>query len=180
MNKLFTIAGTSTLDGVNTFRFATGKLNVRTAKLKRHGHTDVDLVELPRAMTKQEAVEFLIQQGREAVVPTNRKSKPVELTEEQKAAAKLAAKRAADAERKRAKRAAEKAARLAAQDANYLAGLTGGEQVPVPEVSEDDEAKVVEVDAAVDAGVNELLAAVAGDDAEGGVDHEREVAARKE
>lgn len=179
MNKLFTIAGTSTLDGVNTFRFATGKLNVRTAKLKRHGHVDVDLVELPQAMNKQDAVEFLIQQGREAVVPTNRKSKPVELTEEQKAAAKLAAKRAADAERKRAKRAAEKAARVAAQDANFLAGLTGGEQVQVPEVSEDEEAEVASADPAVDAGVNELLAALSIDDAEGGVDHEREAAAQK-
>ena len=35
MSKLFTIAGTSTLNGKNTFRFATGKLSVRVAKLKR-------------------------------------------------------------------------------------------------------------------------------------------------
>ncbi len=173
MDKLFTIAGTSTLDGVNTFRFATGKLNVRTAKLKRHGHTDVSLMELPRAMTKKEAVAFLIEQGREAVVPTNRKEKPVELTEEQKAAAKLAAKRAADAQRKRDKRAAEKAARQAALDQNFIAELTGGEQVEVPEVTPDEPEQAVAAEVA--AGVDELLAAV-DEDGEFGVDKEREIA----
>lgn len=162
MDKLFTIAGTSTLNGVNTYRFATGKLNVRTAKLKRHGHTDVDLMLLPQGMTKQDAIAFLVSQGRAAVLPTNRKDKPVELTPEQKAEAAKAAKRAADAERKRAKRAAEKAARIAAQDANFLAGVTGEAMVEVPEVSEDEdevEAGIQDVDASIIEGVEALLAA---------------------
>jgi hypothetical protein len=153
MTKLFTIAGTSTLNGANTFRFATGKLNVRTAKLKRHGHMDVSLQELPEPMTKEAAVAFLTAQGvSDAVVPAARgKSKALEemLTPEQVAEAKVAAKRAADAARKREKRANEKAARLAALDANFIAALTGDEQVEVPTVSDE------EPD--TDAGAAELL-----------------------
>jgi len=132
MDKLFTLAGTSTLNGVNTYRFATGKPNVRTAKLKRHGHTDVDLIELPTPMTKTDAVAHLVTLGRIAVLPTNRKEKPIELTDEQTAAANEAAKKAAANEKRRAARAAAKAEVLAAQDANFVAELTGEAQVPVP------------------------------------------------
>lgn len=174
MDKLFTIAGTSTLNGVNTFRFATGKVNVRTAKLKRHGHTDVDLVELPNAMNKTDAVAWLVSQGRDAVIPTNRKDKPVELSDEQKAAAAEAARKAEFVRRMAEARAAKKAAAVAAQDANFLAAMTGDEQVPVPDV--DDEPTAAEATPSPEAeGVEALLAAL-DEDAEFGVDAERALA----
>lgn len=171
MSKLFTIAGTSTLNGVNTFRFATGKVNVRTAKLKRHGHTDVDLIQLPSAMGKEDAVAFLVSQGRDAVIPNNGRSKPAELSDEQKATAAEAARKAEFVRRMAEARAAKKAARVAALDANYLADLTGGERVEVPE----DEPVQAVTDTAAVAAADELLAALEGN-TEFGVDAERELA----
>jgi hypothetical protein len=178
MDKLFTIAGTSTLNGVNTYRFATGKVNVRAAKLRRHGHTDVDLVQLPNEMSKTDAVAYLVTLGRDAVLPTNRKDKPIELTPEQKEEAAKAAEKAAFVRRMAEARAAKKAAQVAAQDANFLADITGGERVEVPA---DDETTGEEVTAGADtvqveAGVNELLEAVGVGADEFGVDKEREIA----
>ena len=57
MSKLFTVAGTSVLDGVKTFRFANDMSRVKV--LERVGHTDVNLIELPKAMDKEAAVAFL-------------------------------------------------------------------------------------------------------------------------
>ena len=179
MDKLFTIAGTSTLNGANTYRFATGKANVRAAKLKRHGHTDVDLVQLPNEMTKTDAIAYLVTLGRDAVLPTNRKDKPIELTPEQKDVAAKAAERAAFVKRMADARAAKKAAQVAAKDANFMAELTGGEPVEVPEDDEvsGEEAETTEAEAAdVDAGVNELLEAVGVNADEYGVDAESEIA----
>lgn len=165
MDKLFTLAGTSTLNGVNTYRFATGKPNVRTAKLKRHGHTDVDLIELPTPMTKTDAVAHLVTLGRIAVLPTNRKEKPIELTDEQAQIAAAAAKKAEANEKRRAARAKAKAETIAAQDANFVAELTGGEQIPVPAgdpdaVDETVDETVAEVATEGDGGADELFAAV--------------------
>lgn len=177
MDKLFTIAGTSTLDGTNTYRFATGKINVRTAKLKRHGHTDVDLIELPNPMNKTDAIAYLVTQGRSAVLPTNRKDKPVELTDEQKAAAAEAARKAEFVRKMAEARAAKKAAQVAAKDANFLADITGGERVEVP--ADDEvvaEVPAVEGTVAVEAGVSELLEAVGVAADEYGVDAERAIA----
>lgn len=56
-DKLFTVAGTSTLNGVTKYRFANSLQ--REAVLRKGGHTDIKLVELPRAMNKQDAVTFL-------------------------------------------------------------------------------------------------------------------------
>jgi hypothetical protein len=165
MSKLFTIAGTSTLNGTNTFRFATGKVNVRVAKLKRHGHTDVDLIQLPGSMSKEDAVAFLVNQGRDAVIPTNRKTGPVELSDEQKAAAAEAARKAEFTRRMAEARAAKRAARVAAQDENYLAALTGGEQVEVPDADTTPAVVTAEDEAAAVAAADELLA-VLGADAE--------------
>lgn len=113
MEKLFEIAGTSKLNGVLTFRFATGKVNVRVTKLKHHEHTDIDLVQLPQPMTKEAAVKHLISLGKglNAVLPNGRKQEKVELTPEQIAAAKKEAKRLADNERKRNARLAAKQAK---------------------------------------------------------------------
>lgn len=63
MNKLFTIAGTSVLNNVNTFRFATGEVAKRLWVLTHNGHTDIALHELPHAMTKEDAIVFLQSNG---------------------------------------------------------------------------------------------------------------------
>ena len=53
-DKLFTVVGTSKLDGETKVRFANDTM--RTKVLQKHGHTDIVLVELPEAMTKLDAV----------------------------------------------------------------------------------------------------------------------------
>ena len=53
-DKLFTVVGTSKLDGETKVRFATDIM--RTKVLQKHGHTDIVLVELDTAMTKLDAV----------------------------------------------------------------------------------------------------------------------------
>jgi len=58
MEKTFTVAGTSNLDGVVKFRFA-NDLAARVKVLTRNGHTDINLIELPEAMTKDAAIAFL-------------------------------------------------------------------------------------------------------------------------
>ena len=66
MDKTFLIAGTSTFNNVNTFRFANGKPNLRANMLRFNGHTDIELVELPKPMTKLQAIAYLTQKGTEA------------------------------------------------------------------------------------------------------------------
>lgn len=56
-DKLFTVAGTSKLDGEYKVRFANDVLRIKV--LAKHGHEDITLVELPEAMTKLEAVKFI-------------------------------------------------------------------------------------------------------------------------
>jgi hypothetical protein len=58
MDKLFTVAGTSNLNGVVKFRFA-NDLKGRIKVLAKNGHTDIQLIELPEAMTKERAIAFL-------------------------------------------------------------------------------------------------------------------------
>jgi hypothetical protein len=57
--KLFTIAGYSNLNGRVKLRVATGTVARRTAVLKSSGHTDINLVELPTPMTRQDATAFV-------------------------------------------------------------------------------------------------------------------------
>ena len=57
-DKLFTVAGTATHKGVTKVRFA-NDLVARIKILSKAGATDVNLVELPRAMTKLEALQHL-------------------------------------------------------------------------------------------------------------------------
>jgi len=174
-DKLYTIAGTSTVNGVNTLRVATGKIKVREGVLRRAGHTEIQLQELPRAMTRQEAAAWIAAQGIEAVVPVKGGGRVLELTPEQKAAAEAAAQKAAFVQRMAEARAAKKKARQEAMDHNFMAELTGGNKVPVPVLDEDepvpDDDTALSQDATVS--VAELLGAVI---PEGGVDHEREVA----
>lgn len=76
MERTFTIAGTSTLHGVNTLRFCNGTIANRTYILKRNGHTDIKFVALAKAMTKVDATKWLLANGhnaaKQAVMPTQR------------------------------------------------------------------------------------------------------------
>jgi hypothetical protein len=56
-DKLFTVAGVSTLNGETKARFANDVLRVKV--LRKNGHTDIKLVELPSEMTKLAAAEFI-------------------------------------------------------------------------------------------------------------------------
>jgi len=61
MEKLFTVAGTATNpDGTTKARFA-NDLVARIKILNKAGCTGINLVELPKAMTKLEALQYLQQ-----------------------------------------------------------------------------------------------------------------------
>jgi len=62
--KMFTVAGHSTLDGVRKTRFATTMDRVKV--LMRNGHTDIELQELPHAMTKDEIRAFFGEEAKPA------------------------------------------------------------------------------------------------------------------
>ena len=62
-DKLFTVAGTATNpNGTTKARFA-NDLVARIKILNKAGCTDINLVELPTAMTKLEALQYLTEQG---------------------------------------------------------------------------------------------------------------------
>ena len=62
-DKLFTVAGTATnSDGTTKARFA-NDLVARIKILNKAGCTNINLMELPSAMTKLEALQFLTEQG---------------------------------------------------------------------------------------------------------------------
>jgi len=54
----FTHAGVSTLNGVTKVRFANDAL--RTKVLIKNGHTGIDIIELKHAMSKEDAVAYLL------------------------------------------------------------------------------------------------------------------------
>jgi len=59
MSQLFTVAGTSTLpEGGTKVRYANDMTRVKV--LVKGGHTNIDLIELPKAMTKEDIVAYLI------------------------------------------------------------------------------------------------------------------------
>jgi hypothetical protein len=60
--NLFTVAGTSNRQSEVKVRFANDLVS-RIKALHRAGHTDVNLVELPKPMTKLEALQYLQTQG---------------------------------------------------------------------------------------------------------------------
>jgi hypothetical protein len=63
VEKLFTVAGTATnADGTVKARFA-NDLVARIKILNKAGCTDINLQELPHAMTKLQALQFLQEQG---------------------------------------------------------------------------------------------------------------------
>lgn len=104
-DRTFTLGGTCTFNGVRQFRLANGKMNLRRNLLKHWGATDIKLVELPREMSKTDAVAWLIGQGFSGILPTRAKDKTAK-TAALVAAEKLANKRARDAARKRERRQA--------------------------------------------------------------------------
>lgn len=59
MSKSFTHAGVSRLNGEMKVRFANDAL--RTKVLVKNGHTDIDIVELKHAMSKEDAVKYLLE-----------------------------------------------------------------------------------------------------------------------
>lgn len=58
--RTFTCAGTSVFYGQLTLRFCNGTVARRKAVLEYHGHEDVRLQELPKAMTKEDATKYMI------------------------------------------------------------------------------------------------------------------------
>ena len=56
-DKTYTVSGTSKLNGAYKVRFANDIM--RTKTLTKSGHTDIVLVELPKAMLKRDAVEYI-------------------------------------------------------------------------------------------------------------------------
>ena len=63
MSKTFTVAGTSNLKGVVKFRVANGSAKARTAVLTRSGHTNINLIDLPKPMTKEAAQAYINANG---------------------------------------------------------------------------------------------------------------------
>ena len=59
MSKSFTHAGVSKQDGQFKVRFANDAM--RTKVLIKNGHTDIDIIELKHAMTKEDAVAYLME-----------------------------------------------------------------------------------------------------------------------
>lgn len=58
----FTVAGVSTQNGVTKVRFANDLVS-RTKLLAKGGHSPLELIELPKAMTKEEACQHLLDVG---------------------------------------------------------------------------------------------------------------------
>lgn len=69
MARTYTVAGTSNFKGQITYRFASGKAKAREAVLVRNEHTDVNMIDLPTAMTKEDAIAHLNGIGITAVLP---------------------------------------------------------------------------------------------------------------
>ena len=58
----FTVAGVSTQHGITKVRFANDIVS-RTKILAKGGHSPLELVELPKAMSKADACQYLLDQG---------------------------------------------------------------------------------------------------------------------
>ena len=58
----FTVAGVSTQNGITKVRFANDIVSC-TKLLSKGGHSPLELVELPKAMTKAEACQYLLDLG---------------------------------------------------------------------------------------------------------------------
>jgi len=79
MEKLFTVAGTSALEGIVKFRVANGSAAARTKVLARSGHTDIKLVDLAKPMSKEDAIAFVKSQGSAFSAETATATKPAKV-----------------------------------------------------------------------------------------------------
>jgi len=59
--KTFAVAGVSTLEGKTKLRFANDVMRIKI--LAKNGHTDIDLVDLPREMSKGEIAQYMTEIG---------------------------------------------------------------------------------------------------------------------
>jgi hypothetical protein len=59
MSNTYNVAGFSTKNGKVSVRVANGSAAARTKVLERDGHTAVDLIDLPSAMSKEDAIAFV-------------------------------------------------------------------------------------------------------------------------
>lgn len=60
-DKKFAVAGVSTQAGKTKVRFANDTMRIKI--LAKNGHTDIDLIELPREMTKAEIAAHMVEVG---------------------------------------------------------------------------------------------------------------------
>ena len=100
MSKLFTFAGTCTEKGAVVYKFANDAK--RAKALERFGCTDVNMIELPKAMDKAAAIDYLGTLGITAgKMPRVAKvAKPAKAKAEKAAKAPAKAKRVGDKPRK--------------------------------------------------------------------------------
>jgi hypothetical protein len=103
--QTFTTAGVSVspIDGIKSFRFTNDFPNLRANMLRHKGHTDIELFALPRAMSRQSAMTWLLKDKdaskvcRGAVIITRAADKTTKselvLTAEARAKAQKAAER---------------------------------------------------------------------------------------
>lgn len=82
MARTYTVAGTSSFKGQVTYRFASGKAKTRIAVLERNEHTDVNMIDLPNAMTKEQAIAHLNGLGMTAVLPKTGRTPNPKTTED--------------------------------------------------------------------------------------------------
>lgn len=59
--KTFAVAGVSTQNGKTKIRFANDGARIKI--LVKNGHTDIELVDLPKEMTKSEIAKYLVESG---------------------------------------------------------------------------------------------------------------------
>ena len=60
-DKRFAVAGVSTLEGKTKIRFANDTMRIKI--LAKNGHTDIELIDLPREMTKAEIAAYMVEVG---------------------------------------------------------------------------------------------------------------------
>jgi hypothetical protein len=60
-DKQFTVVGSSTLDGKTKVRFMNDSIRVKI--LEKNGHTNIDFINLPHAMSKVDAVRYMQSQN---------------------------------------------------------------------------------------------------------------------
>jgi hypothetical protein len=60
-DKMFTVAGVSTQDGKTKIRFANDVMRIKI--LAKNGHTNINLIDLPKALNKVDAVRYMQSQN---------------------------------------------------------------------------------------------------------------------